>query len=132
MDNYVNIGAQSILSQNYEDKHDCNGKTDRCSYYIFLKQVKPQYKKLSITYECIDGKLDLGALNIKRNSLFYVTVAFDLTSIVVMILFLWSEIGSESKEEKYFKDKQFLISAFSFQVGPFSTKNWEEELTLFL
>jgi hypothetical protein len=49
-----------------------------------------------------------------------------------MILFLWSEIGSESKEEKYFKDKQFLISAFSFQVGPFSIKNWEEELTHFL
>lgn len=62
----------------------------------------------------------------------YIAVVFDLLMIISLFLFFWSESAAEKKEEKYFKEKQILLNAFTLEIGKFSKRNFNREFIDFI
>lgn len=52
--------------------------------------------------------------------------------VVCLMLFFWSENSAEKMEEKYFKDKQILLNAFTLEISSFSKRNFNQEFTEFI
>ncbi len=78
-----------------------------------MNNPNPAYSQVSVTYECINGVNTYGKSSITRNAALYVAVVFDLIMIISLLLFFWSETSAEKHEEKYFKEKQILLNAFT-------------------
>lgn len=55
-----------------------------------VSSPKKEFKQISVTYECINGKSTYGAVEVTRNAALYVAVIFDLLMIVSLMMFYWS------------------------------------------
>jgi hypothetical protein len=85
-----------------------------------------------VPYECIHGYSTYGSVKISRSTALYINVVFDLIMVVSLMLFFWSENSAEKIEEKYFKEKQILLNAFTLEINSFSKRNFNQEFREFI